>query len=112
MTANTENEEKVVDLNAYRTRRRTMTPGHDKVEQFITEHAQADLEVLTILSAIHRQLFDLQIDPNTMSESDITLLREAIYSVLMSTRGQHHPLQHFAKDFHKYFRVIDEYLDS
>jgi hypothetical protein len=43
---------------------------------------------------------------------DVLLLREAIFSIILRYREEHHPLHSFVDEFDKYFNRLEFFLDS
>jgi hypothetical protein len=106
----------VIDLSAQRlVRQKAHTEelrSASKMETFLEGYCEASYEAMHIFNSTINSLKSEGFDDSYFDISDVKLLRETLFCIIMRYREQYHPLHSYSPEFDKYFSEIEKYLDE
>jgi len=103
----------VIDLDEFRKRKQQALPKPSaQLAQFVEAYHEAGPEALDVFTKSVRLLKAYGFDVEEFDQRDVLLLREAIFSIVLRYREEHHPLHSFVDEFDKYFNRLEFFLDS
>jgi len=110
----TDSSNNVVDLGTFRKKRKAkagikMTP---LMEGFIEAYHEAGPEATFMFERAMLLFKAYGFETDDFEHKDMVLLREALFSIILRYREQHHPLHTFVEDFDKYFNKLEYFLDT
>jgi len=110
----TDSSNNVIDLGAFRKRRKAkadikITPT---MERFIEAYHEAGPEATDMFDKAMMLFKAYGFETDDFDHRDVVLLREALFSIILRYREQHHPLHTFVEDFDKYFNKLEYFLDT
>jgi hypothetical protein len=82
------------------------------LESFVEGYHEAGPEATDVFNKTMMLLRAYGFETEDFDRKDVLLLREAIFSIILRYREQHHPLHMFVEDFDKYFNKLEYFLDS
>jgi hypothetical protein len=107
------NNDNVVSLAEFRQKK--MEPKMKRtrhLESFVEGYHEAGPEATDVFNKTMMLLRAYGFETEDFDRKDVLLLREAIFSIILRYREQHHPLHMFVEDFDKYFNKLEYFLDS
>lgn len=103
----------VIDLDAFRkSKSAPRVKKTAQLERFIEAYHEAGPEATDMFNKAMMLFKAYGFDTDDFDQKDVLLLREALFSIILRYRDEHHPLQSFAGEFDKYFNRLEYYLDS
>lgn len=110
----TNSSNNVIDLGTFRKKKKAkagikITP---LLEGFIEAYHEAGPEATYMFDRAMRLFKAYGFETDDFEHKDVLLLREAIFSIILRYREQHHPLHSFVDDFDKYFNKLEYFLDT
>jgi hypothetical protein len=108
-----ESSNNVVDLEEFRKRKKESLPKPSaQLTRFVEAYHDAEPEALDVYTKSIRLLRAYGFEVEDFNKKDVLLLREALFSIILRYREEHHPLHSFVEDFDKYFNKLEYYLDT
>jgi hypothetical protein len=103
----------VIDLLEFRKRKEQELPkASAELAGFVEAYHEAGPEATDVFTKSIRLLKAYGFDVEDFDDRDVLLLREAIFSIILRYREEHHPLHSFADEFDKYFNRLEYFLDT
>jgi len=107
------NNDNVVSLAEFRQKK--MEPKMKRtrhLESFVEGYHEAGPEAMDTFNKTMMLLRAYGFETDDFDRRDVLLLREAVFSIILRYREQHHPLHTFVDDFDKYFNKLEYFLDT
>lgn len=105
------NNDNVVSMAEFRLKK--MEPKRTKyLESFVEGYHEAGPESIDVFNKTIMLLRAYGFETEGFDRRDLLLLREAIFSIILRYREQHHPLHTFVGEFDKYFNKLEYFLDT
>jgi hypothetical protein len=107
------NNDNVVSLAEFRQKK--MEPKMKRtrhLESFVEGYHEAGPEATDVFNKTMMLLRAYGFETEDFDRKDVLLLREAIFSIILRYREEHHPLHSFVDEFDKYFNRLEFFLDS
>jgi hypothetical protein len=82
------------------------------LESFVEAYHEAGPEATDVFNKTMMLLRAYGFETEDFDRKDVLLLREAIFSIILRYREEHHPLHSFVDEFDKYFNRLEFFLDS
>lgn len=111
----TDSNDNVVDLDAFRKKKNApkfKLGKNQALEEFVEAYHEAGPEAIDIFNKAIMLFRAYGFETDDLDQRDVLLLREALFSIILRYREQHHPLHAFAEHFDKYFNSLEYYLDT
>ena len=107
------NNDNVVSMAEFRQKKMEPKLKRTKhLESFVEGYHEAGPEAMDTFNKTMMLLRAYGFETEDFDRKDVLLLREAIFSIILRYREQHHPLHTFVEDFDKYFNKLEYFLDS
>ena len=109
----TSNNDNVVSMAEFRLKKQGPKQKMTKhLESFVEGYHEAGPEAMDVFNKSMMLLRAYGFETEDFDRKDVLLLREAVFSIILRYREQHHPLHTFVEDFDKYFSRLEFFLDS
>lgn len=107
------NNDNVVSMAEFRQKKMEPKIKRTKhLESFVEGYHEAGPEATDVFNKTMMLLRAYGFETGDFDRRDVMLLREAVFSIILRYREQHHPLHTFVDDFDKYFNKLEYFLDS
>ena len=109
----TESSNNVVSLEDFK-KKKEAPKGKPSVQlqRFVEAYHEAGPEAIDMFNKAMMLFKAYGFETEDFQQKDVLLLREALFSIILRYREEHHPLHSFVDDFDKYFNRIEYYLDT
>ena len=103
----------VIDINSFRKKKseKADVKMTGAMERFIEAYNEAGPEATHMFNEAIRLFEAYGFEVEDFTHTDILLLRETFFSIILRYRQHYHPLHGFIKDFDKYFDTLEQYMD-
>ena len=107
------NNDNVVSMAEFRQKKMgTKLKRTKHLESFVEGYHEAGPEATDVFNKTMMLLRAYGFETEDFDRRDVLLLREAVFSIILRYREQHHPLHSFVDDFDKYFNKLEYFLDT